>query len=150
MADLLSANDLSQIQNAFKDIRDTFLKNDIVYHLEGQVYDRFMESASQQQTIDIPLKGLIVDEKTETNASVLFSQMGRTDMSEHYVLFYFADLEENGLVDGNRELIMQADRDFMTLRGQKYEVKAVIQVADLSTEKTYVKVTYRDNIRNKR
>ena len=149
MADLFSANDLSQFQNAFKDIRDTFLKNDIVYHLEGQVYDRFMESANQRQTTNINLKGLIVDEKTEASA-VKFAQMGRTDMSEHYVLLYFADLEENGLVDVNRELIMQPDRDFMTLRGQKYEVKSVIQIADLSTEKTYVRVVYRDNLRPKR
>lgn len=148
MADLLSLNDLSQIQNAFRDITDTFFKNDIVYHLEGQIYDRFMESASKRKSLDIPLKGLIVDEKTEASA-VKFAQMGRTDMSEHYVLFYFADLEANGLVDSNRELIMKADRDFMTLRGQKYEVKSVVQIADLSTEKTFVRVVYRDNLRNK-
>ncbi len=147
--DLLSANDLSQIQNAFKDTRDTFFKSDIIYHLEGQIYDRFMESANQRKSLDIPLKGLIVDEKAEASA-VKFAQMGRTDMSEHYVLLYFADLEANGLVDANRELIMQPDRDFMTLRGQKYEVKSVIQIADLSTEKTFVRVSYRDNLRPKR
>lgn len=149
MADLFSANDLSQIQNAFRDVTDTFFKSDIVYHLEGQIYNRFMESASQRKTTDIPLKGLIVDSKTEASA-VKFAQMGRTDMSEHYVLLYFADLEENGLVNVNRELIMQADRDFMTLRGQKYEVKNIVQIADLSTEKTFVRVVYRDNLRPKR
>ncbi|WP_338813195.1 hypothetical protein V9L05_17845 [Bernardetia sp. Wsw4-3y2] len=151
MANLFSTSDLNQINKAFQeDIPDTFLKNDIIYHQAGQIYDRFMESNDDQAFRDIPLKGLIVDSDSKQDAAVKFSQMGRTDMSEHYVLINFAQLEANGLVDANREILLQANADYMTLRGERYEVTSVTQVPDLATLKTYVKVVYRDNIRPKR
>ena len=151
MANLFNANDLNQINKVFQeDIPDTFLKNDIIYHQAGQIYDRFMESNDDQAFRDIPLKGLIVDSDSKQDAAVKFSQMGRTDMSEHYVLINFAQLEANDLVDANREILLQANADYMTLRGERYEVTSVTQVPDLATLKTYVKVVYRDNIRPKR
>jgi hypothetical protein len=147
MANLFIINDLNQIDKAFQeDIPDTFFKNDIIYHLAGQIYDRFMESNNDQEFRDIPLKGLIVD----SDSKVKFNQMGRTDMSEHYVLINFAQLEENGLVDANRELLLKANADYITLRGERYEIISVTQVPDLATLKTYVKVVYRDTIRPKR
>ena len=151
MADLLSASDLGQINKVFqKDLPDTFLKNDVIYHLAGQIYDPFMEGNNNTNFTDIPLKGLIVDSDSKQDAQVKFSQMGRTDMSEHYVLINFAQLEENNLVDGNKELLMQPNADFISVRGNRYEVTAVTQVADLGDLKTYVKVSYRDNIKSKR
>jgi hypothetical protein len=151
MANLFSTNDLNQINKAFQeDIPDTFLKNDIVYHLAGQIYDRFMESNDDQEFRDIPLKGLIVDSDSKQDSAVKFSQLGRTDMSEHYVLINFAQLEANGLVDTNREILLKANADYMTLRGERYEVTSVVQVADLATLKTYITVGYRDNLRPKR
>ncbi len=151
MANLFNASDLNQINKVFQeDIPDTFLKNDIIYHQAGQIYDRFMESNDEQEFRDLPLKGLIVDSSSKQDAAVKFSQLGRTDMSEHYVLINFAQLEANGLLDANRELLLKANADYMTLRGERYEVTAVTQVPDLSTLKTYVKVVYRDNIRPKR
>ncbi|WP_291726175.1 hypothetical protein [Bernardetia sp.] len=151
MANLLSPNDLGQIDKAFqKDLPDTFLKNDIIYHLAGQIYDPFMESNTDTNFTDIPLKGLIVDSDSKQDAQVRFTQMGRTDMSEHYVSINFAQLESNGLVDGNRELLMQPNADCISVRGNRYEVTAVTQVADLNDLKTYVRISYRDNIRPKK
>jgi hypothetical protein len=150
MADLLSAGDLSQINKVFQeDLKDTFLKNDIIYHLAGQIYDRFMEGNDEQEFTNVNLKCLIVDGQS-ADAEVKFSQMGRTDMSEHYVLINFAQLEENNLVDANNEILLQADADYLTVRGERYEVTSVVQVPDLSTLKTYVKVGYRDTIRPKK
>ena len=151
MANLFNASDLNQINKVFQeDIPDTFLKNDIIYHQAGQIYDRFMESNNDQAFTDVNLKGLIVDSSSKKDAAVKFSQMGRTDMSEHYVLVNFDQLRENNLVDANEQLLMQAEADYITVRGERYEVTSVIQVPDLATLKTYVKVVYRDNIRPKR
>ncbi|WP_338761825.1 hypothetical protein WAF17_16350 [Bernardetia sp. ABR2-2B] len=151
MANLLSVKDFAEFNKATQeDLPDTFLKNDIVYHLAGQIYDPFMESNDDDNFTDIPLKGLIVDSDSKQDAQAKFSQMGRTDMSEHYVLINFAQLEENNLVDSNRELLMEAEADSITLRGERYEVTAVTQVADFGDEKTYVKISYRDNIRPKK
>jgi hypothetical protein len=150
MANLLSANDYLQFNQATQvDLKDTFLKNDIIYHLAGQIYDRFMEDNDEQEFTSVNLKCLIVDSDS-TKAENKFSQMGRTDMSEHYVLINFDQLRENNLVDANDELLIQADADYLTVRGERYEVISIVQIADFGDFKTYVKIAYRDNIRPKK
>lgn len=144
--DLLSPLDLAEIQSAFADLADTFMKNEIIYRKAGQHFDRFMESNEGRQYQDYTLRCLLVDGKTATESQVSFETKGREDLTEKYFLLYFADLEQAGLTNPDRTLNMSADTDFVIFNGEQLEIKSIVSPPDLSTEKSIVKIYFRNNI----
>ena len=146
MPQLISDSELSEIQVAFSDLAGTFLKTPITYHLVGERLDRFMEDTLTQAVTNYAVKGLVVEEKSQNQSQIDIEKQGKYYPKQFYALLHWEELETVGLVSGGN-LLMQADRDFLTIDNVKYEVIGITQVADLVTLKSFVKVMFRKNIK---
>lgn len=146
MAQLISDSELAEIQVAFSDLAGTFLKTPIIYHYVGERLDRFMEDSNNQSVTNYDLLALIVEDKGVGGAQVDIQRDGKYYPKGFYALIYWEDMVAAGLVSGGQN-IMQADRDFITIAEIKYEVTGIVQIADLVTEKSYIKVMFRKNIK---
>jgi hypothetical protein len=139
---LLSTSDLIDINNAFKDLRDTFLQSIVIYHVLGERLDRFMEDTELIADKIVNLPVLIVPSKM---GKVEILQKGKQDFTESYVLVFWEDLVNTGLADTNA-YFLQADKDFMVINGEKVDVIGVNKVPDLGNLKNYVKIQYRKKL----
>jgi hypothetical protein len=136
---LLTNNDLNAINNAFRDIRDTFLQSSITYQKIGERADVFMEDSENIQITSYILPVLIVPPKTD---KINILQKGKEDFTEGYVLVFWEDLVTVGLAD-TTDYFMEANKDFMLLNDRQVEVIGVNKISDLGTLKNYVKIQYR-------
>lgn len=146
MAGLISDSELAEIQVAFSDLAGTFLKSAITYHLVGERLDRFMEDSTVQTVTDISLLGLVVEDKSVSGGQIEIERIGKYYPKQYYVLLHWEALVAAGLVSDGI-LLMQADRDFLTIGSVKYEVIGLVLIPDLVSLKSFVKVMFRKNVK---
>lgn len=130
MSDLLSAQDWVDFRSAIKDVTDTFADVPITYTrilADSRKVQLFNQGSQSDRNNEVThnFNGLVVYEKTDSDAMVTNDPDGKVDMSEGYVLFNYEDLRTEGLIDGNEYPIFNPDEDKLTANGIEYQIEGV-------------------------
>lgn len=119
--DLLSLGDWAEIHSAFKDVTDTFFKEEsIVWNRYIRPLDQFGESKAGFTAV--PLKGYV---ELDTNDSDNVTMVdGKTVNTSIKVSFYFQYLQGLGYVTNGKALFDGANDHFI-VHGEKYNITSI-------------------------
>jgi hypothetical protein len=111
---------MAKFAEEFRDLIDTFATQSIIYQKKGEQLGRFGNSESDISFVEYTLRCVIVPDNKD-KSKVDFAQQGKTDLAEGYILVYWLDLVDNGLVV-NDILQMTPAKDFLVMNGERYEI----------------------------
>lgn len=131
----------------FQKLTDKFFTKDVVWHLAGVNLDSFGENQSGIEFTDYPLKALVLPAKTGLDAMVDLSTIGKADITQGILYFYWNDLVTANLITGDT-VAMQSNKDFVSINSVRHEVIGIAPVGPDEGTQNYVlvKVFYRKEL----
>lgn len=133
----LTPQQFQQFRQAVNGVFDTFAKVGITYVQGSPRLDRWGEE---------PLKGTEIDlnvyptfDPTESDED----EYGSEDVSEGTLLVKYDELLSKGLIDANKHLLLDAERDHLHLYGVKYRITYVTNKAVIDDTPSYVEIGVR-------
>ncbi len=111
---------MAKFAEEFRELIDIFATQSIIYQQKGEQLGRFGNSESDISVIEYPLRCVIVPDNKD-KSKVDFAQQGKKDLAEGYILVYWLDLVDNGLVV-NDILQMTPAKDFLVMNGERHEI----------------------------
>lgn len=133
---LLSASDDREIRDAIRLVTETFMVTPIVYHIGVDSLDKWQEDREDKLFYSIGLKCL----KENTETPVDESSRGYLDSSHITLTFNLEYLQEKGLITDDFKVRFNDTKDFLTLKGELYQVKSVSYDGPLSEKDILVVV----------
>jgi hypothetical protein len=141
---LLSAQDLSDINSSFTDIFDTFFKDEIKVSKKGPVFSRFSNFSSGQPN-DITIRCMVVygsgNDKDALNSDV----SGVVDESDGYVLISYKDVDLAGLIENNKVTVL-AGQDKIIVNGEEMKTTAIYPKANFAGDFVLLKVYFKKEL----
>jgi hypothetical protein len=118
---LISEKDKLQIRAALKSVTDTFFVTPVIYHLSKDSAEWFNEDRSDEEFTNYSLKAMVEYPKEK----ILPTLQGSVHMADVKCTFNMEDLIAASFVNAEKMAIGKAEKDFITVNGQRYRVSSI-------------------------
>ncbi len=121
MLSLLTPSDFNEINNAIRDVTDTFATSLITYIQRGNQLTRFEEAGAVPNETRYDLEAFV----EHTPKDMTFKEQGGIQEESITALFNYDYLVEQGLVTSDNLPVFKNDGEHLEWRGVRYRITSV-------------------------